>query len=235
MLAYDQGLEHGPVDFNEFNSQPENILELAVTGGATCFACQRGVAEKYYARSEYRTKIPLILKMNGKTSYVKDAPFSPMLSTVEEALDFGASAVGYTVYVGSPRQDEMFSEFTKLIRDAHKYNLPVIGWMYPRSPNIPTETAEVTAYAARVGLELGADVVKVKPHEDLGAMKWIVRNAGRAKVVFQGGNLTSEENFLSQVKLDLEAGALGLAVGRNVWQEANPQETSMKVHDVIFS
>lgn len=234
MLAYDQGLEHGPTDFNDFNSRPENILDLAVRGGATCFACQRGIAEKYYTRSEFRTKIPLILKMNGKTSFIKDSPYSPMLSTIDDALDLGAIAIGYTVYVGSPRQDEMFREFAQLIRDAHKNNLTVIGWMYPRSPNIPEETVDVTAYAARIGLELGADIVKVKPHSDLEGMKWIVQNAGRTKVVFQGGNLTSEEEFLTQVKIDLEAGGLGLAVGRNIWQAENPLETSIKVHGIIF-
>ncbi|MEI7604022.1 MAG: fructose-bisphosphate aldolase [bacterium] len=235
MLAYDQGLEHGPVDFNDYNCLPENILELAVSGGATCFACQKGIAEKYYTRTEYRNQIPLILKLNGKTSYIKDSPYSPALATIDEAIQLGAYAVGYTVYVGSPRQDEMFKEFSEIIREAHKNNIPVIGWMYPRSANIPEETVEVTAYAARVGLELGADIVKVKPHDDLGGMKWIVRNAGRCKVVFQGGNKTDEDSFLDQVKMDVEAGGLGLAVGRNIWQAENPLEISRKVCDTIWS
>ena len=234
MLAYDQGLEHGPVDFNEFNVLPENILEIAIKGGATCIALQKGLAEKYYLRSEYQNSIPLIIKANGKTSFIKDAPYSPLLCTVDEAIELGASAIGYTVYVGSPRQDEMFREFSELVREAHKQNMPVIGWMYPRSPLIKEESVEVTAYAARVGLELGADIVKVKPHNDIGGMKWIVKCADRAKVVFQGGNLTEEHDFLSQVEMDLHAGAIGLAVGRNIWQHENPVDLSHKVRDIIW-
>ena len=234
MLAYDQGLEHGPEDFNEFNVEPENILELAVQGGATCVAFQKGVAEKYYVDSKYETQIPLVIKANGKTSFIKDAPYSPLLCTVDEAIELGANAIGYTVYVGSTRQDEMFREFADLVREAHKRDLPVIGWMYPRSSLIPEETVNVTAYAARVGLELGADIVKVKPHKDLGGMKWIVKCAGRAEVVFQGGNKTDENEFLEQVKIDLLAGSTGLAVGRNVWQDKNPLLLCNKVRSLIW-
>jgi class I fructose-bisphosphate aldolase len=234
MLAYDQGLEHGPSDFNLYNVDPENIVKLGANGDFTCLALHKGVAEKYYTGTEYANRVPLILKMNGKTSFIKEAPYSPLLATVDEAIELGASAVGYTVYVGSSRQDEMFREFTYLVREAHKRNLPVIGWMYPRSPSIAEETVEVTAYAARIGLELGADIVKVKPHNDLAGMEWIVKAAGRAKVVFQGGNKTNEEDFLNQVKMDMNAGGIGLAVGRNVWQAENPELISKAVGDIIW-
>lgn len=234
LLAYDQGLEHGPVDFNEFNVEPENIFDLAVKGGATCIAVQKGIAEKYYYRSQYANHIPLVLKMNGKTSFIKDVPFSPQLATVDEALELGASAVGYTVYIGSPRQDEQFREFAKLIQDAHKAKLPVIGWMYPSVHHTGESTPAFDAYATRVGLELGADVVKVRPYADLGAMKWIVKSAGKTKVIFRGGDKEDENKFLDQVNIDMEAGAIGIAVGRNIWQSENPLEVSKKVCDILW-
>lgn len=236
MLAYDQGLEHGPVDFNEFNSLPENVLDIAVKGGATCFACHRGIAEKYYVGSKYQNHVPLILKLNGKTSYIKEVPFSPQLISVDEAVSsLGATAVGYTVFIGGPRQDEQFREFTQIISDAHKLKIPVIGWMYPSLPNVGIENATFSAYAARVGLELGADVVKVKPFNDLGAMKWITHCAGKAKVVFKGGEKEDENIFLDQVKLNVEAGAFGIAVGRNIWQSENALEVSKKVCEILWS
>jgi class I fructose-bisphosphate aldolase len=234
LLAYDQGLEHGPVDFNLYNSDPSNILELALHGGATSFTCHKGIAEKYYVGTKYQNKLPLILKLNGKTSYIKEEPYSPAFATVDEAIELGACGVGYTVFIGSPRQDEMFREFTTIVREAHKKNIPVIGWMYPSLPNVGSETAEFSAYAARVGLELGADIVKVKPHTDPGAMKWIVQCAGKAKVVFKGGERESEEEFLNQVKIDLDSGAIGLAVGRNIWQADNPLEVANKVSTLIW-
>lgn len=235
MLAYDQGLEHGPVDFNEFSVDPQNILEVGASAKVTCFALHKGIAEKYYTNSSYSKSIPLILKMNGKTSYVKDIPYSPLLATVDEAIELGASAVGYTVYVGSPRQDEMFREFGSLVKEAHKKNLPVVAWMYPRSLQITEETLDVTAYAARIGLELGADIVKLKPHTDLEGMKWIVKCAGKAQVVWQGGTKTTEQEFLDQVKIDIESGGMGIAVGRNVWQSENPNDICKKVSTIIWS
>src|SRR3990172_1190786 len=101
-LAYDQGMEHGPSDFEDDNANPQNILDIAISGSFTAVIFQKGVAEKYYLGSSYANKIPLILKLNGKTNLIDDPdPYSPQICTVEEAISIGASAVGYTIYVGS--------------------------------------------------------------------------------------------------------------------------------------
>ncbi|MGB9637396.1 MAG: hypothetical protein ACPLY7_01210, partial [Microgenomates group bacterium] len=75
-LAYDQGLEHGPTDFNEENVDPAVVLKIADSGYFTGVILQKGVAEKYYASppaggSAQAYKVPLIVKLNGKTNLVK--------------------------------------------------------------------------------------------------------------------------------------------------------------------
>ncbi|MBI2622218.1 fructose-bisphosphate aldolase, partial [Candidatus Microgenomates bacterium] len=75
-LAYDQGMEHGPTDFDDKSVDPQNILQIAVNGGFNAIIFQKGVAEKYYMGTPFAQKIPLILKLNGKTNLIKNEPYS---------------------------------------------------------------------------------------------------------------------------------------------------------------
>lgn len=234
-LAYDQGMEHGTADFDAENVDPNYILGIAIEGEYNAIIFQKGVAEKYYDPA-LKSKISLILKLNGKTNLVKGQdPYSPLLCTVSEALELGASAVGYTVYVGSAFESKMTSEFSQIVRDAHRENMPVIGWMYPRGRSvIDKDERELIAYAARMGLELGADIVKVKYPGSLEALKWVVESAGKTKVVVSGGVKEEEETFLGVVRTVMKAGAAGMAVGRNVWQSKDPIGMTEKLKEIIF-
>jgi len=235
-LAYDQGMEHGPSDFDGENIDPNNILKIAVNGNFTGVILQKGIAEKYYSNSNFVHKVPLILKLNGKTNLVNDPdPYSPQLCSVAEALEIGASAVGYTIYVGSKHEAKMFSEFANIEQEAHDKNIPVIGWMYIRGGGAEGKSVkELTAYAARLGLELGADIIKIKYPGDLESLKWAVESAGRTKVVVSGGAKEDERTFLQTVQTVMSARAIGMAVGRNIWQSESPLELSEKVKKIIW-
>lgn len=235
LLAYDQGLEHGPTDFNEENVDPKKVIEIAQEGGFTGVILQKGTAEKYYANNNY--SVPLIVKLNGKTNLVKDEdPYSPQICTVKEALSYGALAVGYTIYVGSEYEPQMIKEFGVIEQEAEEAGIPIIAWMYPRGRNVLDESdPKIVAYAARIGLELGADMVKVRYTGDPVSFRWVVRSAGEAKVVMMGGSKEPEESFLEKVKVAIDAGAIGVAVGRNVWQSSEPLEVAKRLDDVIWS
>lgn len=234
-LAYDQGLEHGPKDFNEKNIDPNYILEIAVKGGFNAVILQKGIAKKYYLNTQYHEKIPLILKLNGKTNLYKDGFYSPQICSVKEAIKFGAVAVGYTIYPGSKYESKMFKEFSEIERRAHFHHIPVIAWIYPRGKDILDDTApEIIAYAARVGLELGADIVKIKYSGSKESFSWAIKAAGKTKVVLSGGPKVSEEEFLKIVENIIDAGAIGLAVGRNIWQRENSLEIVQKIKKIIF-
>lgn len=235
-LAYDQGLEHGPSDFNDENIDPQKIIDIASSGYFTGLIFQKGIAEKYYDKNS-KNLPPLIVKLNGKTKLQDNInPNSMMLCTVDEAIMLGASAVGYTVYLGSTHEEEMLVQLGNVVRDAHAKNLPVIGWMYPRGEKIPNpHDPEITAYAARVGLELGCDIVKVLYPESTTAVKDVIDAAGVTKVVFSGGELLEEDKFLDQARSITKGGAFGLAVGRNVWQREDPLEIAKKLSEIVFS
>ncbi len=235
-LAYDQGMEHGPSDFDDENINPENILNIAASGYFTGVIFQKGIAEKYYSNTDFSQKVPLILKSNGKTNLLDNPdPFSPQLCSVNEAIEIGASAVGYTVYVGSSHESEMLKEFSTIENDAHSKGIPVIGWMYIHgSGAVGKDMKELTAYAARLGLEIGADIIKIKYPGDVESLRWAIESAGKTKVVVSGGVKEDEDTFLKTVRDIMDSGAIGMAVGRNIWQSDNPLEVSEKVKNIIW-
>jgi class I fructose-bisphosphate aldolase len=241
VLPIDQGLEHGPVDFfaNPAALDPDYQFRLAFEGGFSAIALHIGLAEKYYHR--YAGEVPLILKLNGKTGIPSDAQaFSPLTGTVEDAVRLGADAVGYTVYVGSPAQDRDFAQLQGVRSDCDRWGMPLVVWAYPRGEAVGKkggkESLYAVDYAARVALELGADVVKVNypvssekdqesppPYNTLGltpdeAFGKVVASAGRALVLVSGGEKVGDAELLVKVRSSMEAGATGIIFGRNLWQ-----------------
>jgi class I fructose-bisphosphate aldolase len=243
-LPYDQGLEHGPRDFfaNPASADPRYILRLALDGGFNGIAIQIGLAEKFYW--DYAGEVPLILKLNGKTDIPPDAAaLSPLHATVEEAVRLGADAVGYTLYVGTPAQEQDFAQYRTVRRDAQRLGMPLIVWAYPRGEAVNAKGGKdsfyAVHYAARVASELGADVVKVNfPHPDKqsgvpvayderfssqAAIDAVVEAANRTLVLVSGGEKAGDEAMLEKARESMDAGATGLIFGRNVWQREHAE------------
>jgi class I fructose-bisphosphate aldolase len=241
-LPIDQGLEHGPRDFfpNPASKDPEYQFRLAAEAGYSALACEIGLATKYYP--DFAGQVPLILKLNSKTDV---PPSGDALSTcnanVEDAVRLGADAVGYTLYVGSPRQDDDLVQLGGVRRDCDRFGMPLIIWAYPRGSAIDQKGGRdsfyAIDYAARVAMEMGADVVKLNmpkidpekdkdapaPYNEGGftqedAIRHCVASAGRSLVVLSGGSKVDDDRLLEQTRFVLEAGGSGVIYGRNVWQ-----------------
>jgi class I fructose-bisphosphate aldolase len=239
VLPLDQGLEHGPTDFfpHPPAADPEYQFELAEAGGFSAIALGIGLAEKYL--HPYAGRVPLILKLNGKTNIPNDAEAtSPLFASVEDAVRLGADAVGATLYVGSPRQDQELRQLRAVRADCERYGMPLVLWSYPRGAAIDAKGGKGTLYAqdyaARVALEVGADVVKLHEPDDARAnvpapydtldedaatrTQRVVRSAGRTLVLFSGGvKNDDDEAVLRKVRQYMEAGATGVMFGRNMW------------------
>ncbi len=232
ILAYDQGLEHGPsADFDNRNVDPSSIMEIANKGGFNGVVFQKGVAERFYVG-----KVPLIVKLNGKSSIVKGEPLSRQVCSVGHAASLGAKGVGYTIYLGSAHEAEMFAEFGRIQEEAHERGLPAIAWVYPRGAAVANDSSkEIVAYAARTALELGADAAKVKYTGDVESFSWAVKSAGGVKIFMSGGpKAPTDVAFLRQARGVMDAGATGVAVGRNVWQNADPMKMVGYLKKIIF-
>jgi class I fructose-bisphosphate aldolase len=255
-LPYDQGLEHGPRDFfaNPAASDPRYIIRLAVEGGFNGIAVQIGLAEKFYW--DFAGEVPLILKLNGKTEIPPDGTaLSPLHATVADAVRLGADAVGYTMYVGTPAQEQDFEQLRQVRTDAHALGMPLIVWAYPRGSAIEAKGGKdsfyAVDYAARTASELGADVVKVNfPHPEKRsavpsaydaefssqeAVNAVVRSANRTLVLISGGAKAGDDAMLEKARESMEAGATGLIFGRNIWQREHDESLRLvaRLRDIL--
>ncbi len=235
ILAMDHGLEHGPVDFEAVPAtlDPTTVFDVATHDAVTAIAVQKGVAESYYP--SYADDVSLLVKLNGTSNLWMGEPDSSINCSVEYAAELGADAVGFTVYSGSNHEVEMFEEFRAVQEAARSYDLPVVMWSYPRGQGVKNDTKpSVISYAARIALELGADVAKIKYPGSKSAMAHAVTAAGTTKVVMSGGSKTDDEAFLRTVEDVIDAGGKGLAVGRNIWQREAPAQMLDRLEQVIY-
>jgi class I fructose-bisphosphate aldolase len=255
VLPIDQGIEHGPLNFfpNPDSKHPRFQYELAKRGGFSAIALHYGLASKYLR--DYAGEVPLILKLNGKTNVPSDDDaFSSMTGAVEDAVRLGADAVGYTLFVGSPRQDEDIAQITEVRRECDQLGMPLIVWAYPRGSAINTKGGRdsfyAVDYAARLAMELGADIVKVNmpkfdpandknapaPYNSLQlgteeAFRQVVESAGHAFILVSGGTKANDDEMLEKVRISFAAGATGLIFGRNMWQR--PMEEALTITEKV--
>lgn len=222
---------------NPAASDPKYIIRLALEGGFNGIAIHIGLAEKFFW--DFAGELPLILKLNGKTDIPSDLhALSPLHAGVKDAVRLGADAVGYTLYVGSPAQQQDFDQLREIRTDAKKYGMPLIVWSYPRGEAVDAKGGNnsfyAVDYAARVASELGADVVKVNfPHPELRsnvkkeydrdftdqqAINAVVQSANKTLLLVSGGEKADEPEMLKKARESMEAGATGLIFGRNIWQ-----------------
>ncbi len=242
ILPIDQGMEHGPRDFfvNPPSIDPDFQFRLAKEGGFSGIALHIGLAEKYAGK--YAGRVPIVLKVNGKTSIPPDThAMSPLTASVEDAVRIGADAIGYTLYVGSPLQVEDMNQFRRVKADADRYGMPVILWSYPRGEAVEKKGGRNSLYAidyaARVANELGVDVVKLNvpvddperrkdqpaPYDSLEytleeGIEKVIKSAGKTLVIFSGGSKIDDDELLRRARICLEKGASGFIFGRNIWQ-----------------
>lgn len=254
VLPIDQGIEHGPLNFfdNPAARDPDFQWRLAQEGGYNAIAVHWGLARMYMQK--YAGMVPLILKINGKTNIpADDDAFSALTSTVEDAVTLGADAVGYTLFVGSPRQDVDMAQLMRVREACEKWAMPLIVWSYPRGKYIEQkggrDSLYAVDYAARLAHEMGADIIKLnvpkssekdsmqpKPYNNL---KWseeegirrVIESAGRSMVLFSGGSKLGDEDLLHKARATMEQGATGLIFGRNMWQR--PMKEALAVTERI--
>ena len=251
LLRIDQGLEEGP---GALLDAPETmdlaaVIGLAEQGGFTGLIAQIGVAEHY--SGQFAGRLPLILKLNGKTTIPPDdEALAPLNASTEDAVRLGADAVAYSLYAGSPAQYEDFTQFSRVRQDCARYGIPLLALAEPRGAAVERkggpEGLYALEYAARIAAELGADMVAVaapvhqphrlvqapKPYNTLQisideALRRVLGAAGRTVTVAAIPGQGSSEEITADARRALESGAQGLLYGRQFWQRPQAEALAL--------
>lgn len=179
--------------------------------------------------------IGLILHLSASTSLSPNPNHKVLVNTVQWALKMGADAVSVHVNIGADDEDKMLEDLGKVAIECMEWGMPLLAMMYPRGTKIKDETdVEVVKHAARVGAELGADIIKCPYTGSSKTFKEVIEGCP-APVVIAGGSKTTDEETLKMIEGAMKAGGAGISMGRNAFQHRNPTQlvkaASAIVHD----
>jgi class I fructose-bisphosphate aldolase len=246
ILPVDQGFEHGPARSFAINPpayDPRYHFKLAIEAGCNAYAAPLGFIEA--GAREFAGEIPLILKINNHdTLHDEKDPLPSLTSGVEDALRLGCAAIGFTIYPGSARAQEMYQQIRAAGECAKKHGLVIVIWSYPRGSDLSKEgetAMDVCGYAAHIAAELGAHIVKVKlptarleqdaarkvyekEKVNISTLTDRIKHVtqccfdGRRVVIFSGGVADTDENIFKEVQAIHDGGGFGSIMGRNSFQ-----------------
>jgi len=132
----------------------------------------------------------------------------------------------------------MLAKLGRVADECDIYGMPLLAMMYPRGPKIQSEHgADVVAHAARLGAELGADIIKTNYTGDIKTFKAVVEGCPVPVIIAGGPKCETEQEILQMASESIQAGGVGLSIGRNVFQHENPtlmvKALSAIVHDGV--
>jgi predicted phospho-2-dehydro-3-deoxyheptonate aldolase len=214
IVPMDHGVTIGPIPGIINMQQTVNQL---VRGGVDAVLVHKGIAKVVDT-----TGTGLIVMLNGMPNLDPNMYNKIQVCSVQEATRLGADAVAVHVNVGAPEEDKMLSNLGKVAEECDKFGLPLLAMMYPRGPKIDNEHAlKVVAHAARIGAELGADIIKTNYTGTIETFKQVTESCP-VPVLIAGGPKCENVKELLQITSDtLKAGAAGLSIGRNIFQWDN--------------
>lgn len=215
IVPMDHGVTVGPVS-GLVNMQ--EIVNKLLQGGVDAVVLHRGVAKHVDTGNA-----GLIIHLSGITRLGPDPNNKVQVCSVEEAVRIGADAVSVHVNVGAEQEDKMLAKLGRVADDCDRYGVPLLAMMYPRGKKIQNPHAvDVVAHAARLGAELGADLVKTNYTGNSETFKKVVRSCYVPVIIAGGPKVETVREVLQMVHDSIKAGGAGLSIGRNVFQHENP-------------
>ena len=163
--------------------------------------------------------VPIILRVSGGTSMVgQDLANEAITTSMEDAIRLNASAVGISIFVGSEYEHQTLLNLSKLVNEGERYGIPVMA-VTAVGKELERRDARYLGLCCRIAAELGAKVVKTYWCEDL---EKVVDGCPVPVVMAGGPQVDTELEVLEFVHDGLQRGAIGVNLGRNIWQNEFP-------------
>jgi fructose-bisphosphate aldolase/2-amino-3,7-dideoxy-D-threo-hept-6-ulosonate synthase len=215
IVPMDHGVTIGPV---KGLANMQSIIDKLLLGGVDAVVVNRGIAKVVDTGNA-----GLIIHLSGITARCPDPDNKVQICSVDDAVRLGADAVSVHVNVGAEQEAQMVSTLGKVACECDDSGMPLLAMMYPRGPNIKDSHAvDVVSHAARLGAELGADIIKTNYTGDAESFKDVVDSCPVPVIIAGGPKAETTRNVLQMVKESINAGGAGLSIGRNVFQHEDP-------------
>ncbi|UCE50471.1 MAG: orotidine 5'-phosphate decarboxylase, partial [Phycisphaerales bacterium] len=157
-----------------------------------------------------------------------------LVCTVEEAIKLGADAVSVHINLGARTDKEMLWQLGQVSERCLEWQMPLVAMMYTRGADITDEyDVNNVKHAARVGAELGADIVKVVYTGSVESFTEVVEGCPVPVVIAGGPKMDSDKDIFKMVRDALEAGAAGVSIGRNAFQHRDPAKMVQALSKVV--
>jgi putative autoinducer-2 (AI-2) aldolase len=211
-LPVDHGYFQGPTRKLE---EPRKTMEPLLPYADAIFIT-RGVLRSSVDPDKAK---PIILRVSGGASMIgKDLANEGLTTSMEEAIRLNVAAVGLSVFVGTDYERESLLNLSKLVDDGEKYGIPVMA-VTAVGKELEKRDARYLALASRIAAELGARVVKTYWCEDF---EKVTRGCPVPVVMAGGPKVDTALEVFDFVHDGMQKGAIGVNLGRNIWQNAFP-------------
>ncbi len=214
----DHGVSCGPISGLQ---DMEVALQRAIRGGADAVILHKG---NFKVVGSLDLQLPgLIFHLSASTQLGPDFHRKVIVASVEEAIRYGADGVSVHVNLGNENEHLMLNDLGIISDICNSWQIPLLVMVYVRGLNVSQPVPDKSiAHAIRVAWELGADVIKTAPPADLSVLEELASSCPVPVVIAGGGKMKDIKEFLNNVKTWMDAGARGVAIGRNVFQDESP-------------
>ncbi len=229
IVPMDHGVSSGPIA--GLIDMPDAVDKVA-EGGANAVLLHKGIVR--HGHRGYGRDLGLIVHLSGSTSLAPDPNNKVLVCSVEEAIKIGADAVSIHINVGAENEAEMLEQLGRISKECQEWGMPLLAMMYPRGRKIENEHhVDVVKHAARVGAELGADIIKTNYTGDIDTFKEVVKGCPVPVVIAGGPKMNTDRDVLEMVANAIEAGGAGTSIGRNIFQHANPTKMVKAIAAIV--
>jgi len=236
IVPMDHGLFFGPIKGLE---DPRAIVKTMAENGADAILVSPG----FLARVEdCLGDMGVILRIDGThTRLGSHTERVDLITTVEHALEMGVDMVVLNIYPGVDNEDELLKKLGMAATECDRRGMPLMGEMIPasilgkhygKSDGKPVDFIEDLKIAARVGAEIGADVIKTHYTGTVESFKELVASSMVPIVVAGGPKMDSEEDIVTMARESIEGGGAGICIGRNLWQSPDPAKLLRRLCDI---
>jgi class I fructose-bisphosphate aldolase len=229
VVPMDHGVSVGPI---EGVIDMKTTIDKVATGGANAILIHKGIV-----RAGHRgggKDVGMIIHLSASTSLTARPNRKTLVCSVEEAIKLGADGVSVHINIGSGMESDMLRDFGAISESAMEWGMPLLAMVYPRGEKIKDEhDVTVVKHAARLGAELGADIVKVNYTGTPDTFKKVVEGCPVPVVIAGGPKMDSDRDVLTMVKDAIDVGGAGVSIGRNVFQHKDPTKI-VQAFDLII-